>query len=126
MGRVSVAPRVPGRASKDAGGKAQDRTACGSSMTRFEITPCIVGGGHDWPGASGNMDIDASEEVWAFFSQYTFILGDINSDGNVDVLDAIETVTLVLNGEYNSIVDMNYDGVVNVLDIIEIIYLILN
>ena len=86
----------------------------------------IVGGGHDWPGASGNMDIDASEEVWAFFSQYTFILGDINSDGNVDVLDAIETVTLVLNGEYNSIVDMNYDGVVNVLDIIEIIYLILN
>ena len=30
----------------------------------------VEGGGHDWPGFSGNMDIDASEEVWAFFKQY--------------------------------------------------------
>ena len=27
-------------------------------------------GGHDWPGAWGNMDIDASVEVWRFFSRY--------------------------------------------------------
>tara|TARA_B100000809_G_C14852557_1_gene428866 strand:- start:165 stop:710 length:546 start_codon:yes stop_codon:yes gene_type:complete len=86
----------------------------------------VVGGGHDWPGSSGNMDIDASEEIWNFFSQYTFNLGDINNDGSVDILDAIEVVTLVLNGGYNEIVDMNYDGVVNILDIIEIIYIILN
>ena len=31
----------------------------------------IFNGGHDWPGAWGNMDINASEEVWKFFSQYT-------------------------------------------------------
>ena len=86
----------------------------------------VVGGGHDWPGASGNMDINASEEIWSFFSQYIFNLGDINNDGSVDILDAIEVVSLVLNGEYNQIVDMNYDGVVNILDIIEIIYIILN
>jgi polyhydroxybutyrate depolymerase len=30
----------------------------------------VVGGGHDWPGAWGNEDIDSSEEVWRFFSQY--------------------------------------------------------
>jgi hypothetical protein len=53
-------------------------------------------------------------EIWSFFRQYTYILGDINNDGSVDILDAIEVVTLVLNGEYNQIVDMNYDGVVNV------------
>jgi polyhydroxybutyrate depolymerase len=86
----------------------------------------VVSGGHDWPGSSGNMDIEASEEIWNFFSQYTFNLGDINNDGNVDVLDAIEVVNLVLNGEYSEIVDMNYDGTINVLDIIEIIYIILN
>jgi len=86
----------------------------------------VVNGGHDWPGSSGNMDINASEEIWNFFSQYTFNLGDINNDGNVNVLDAIETVNLVLNSEYNPIVDMNYDGTVNILDIIEIIYIILN
>lgn len=27
----------------------------------------IIGGGHDWPGASGNEDIDASKEIWNFF-----------------------------------------------------------
>ena len=30
----------------------------------------IYGGDHDWPGAWGNMDIDASAEVWKFFSRY--------------------------------------------------------
>jgi polyhydroxybutyrate depolymerase len=29
----------------------------------------IVGGGHDWPGAWGNMDIQASREIWAFFEK---------------------------------------------------------
>ena len=86
----------------------------------------VVGGGHDWPGSNGNMDINASVEIWNFFNQYTFILGDINNDGSIDVLDAIEVVGLVLNGEYSEVVDMNYDGAVNVLDIIEIIYIILN
>ena len=52
--------------------------------------------------------------------------GDINQDGSVDVLDAIEVVGLVLYGEYNELVDMNFDGSVDILDVIEIIYLILN
>jgi len=30
----------------------------------------IVNGDHDWPGASGNMDIDASKEAWAFFNLF--------------------------------------------------------
>jgi polyhydroxybutyrate depolymerase len=30
----------------------------------------VVGGGHDWPGAWGNMDIDAGEEAWLFFQNY--------------------------------------------------------
>ena len=29
----------------------------------------VIGGKHDWPGSSGNMDIDASEIVWAFFKE---------------------------------------------------------
>ena len=27
----------------------------------------VAGGGHDWPGAWGNMDINAGEEAWLFF-----------------------------------------------------------
>jgi polyhydroxybutyrate depolymerase len=30
----------------------------------------VVNGGHDWPGASGTMDINASEEIWKFFSLF--------------------------------------------------------
>ncbi|MCH2160428.1 MAG: hypothetical protein MK085_01000 [Phycisphaerales bacterium] len=28
----------------------------------------VLGGGHDWPGQWGNMDIDATQEVWNFFA----------------------------------------------------------
>ena len=54
------------------------------------------------------------------------LLGDFNNDSFVNVLDAIESINLVLNNEYNEIVDMNYDGTINILDIVEIIYIILN
>mgnify|MGYP003318786819 CR=1 FL=1 len=30
----------------------------------------VYGGGHTWPGAWGNMDISASEEIWSFFKKY--------------------------------------------------------
>jgi polyhydroxybutyrate depolymerase len=30
----------------------------------------VVNGGHDWPGSSGNMDIDAAAEVWGFFKVF--------------------------------------------------------
>jgi len=29
----------------------------------------VDSGGHDWPGSWGNMDIDATEEIWKFFTQ---------------------------------------------------------
>ena len=30
----------------------------------------VIGGGHDWPGAFGNQDIDVSRLSWEFFSRY--------------------------------------------------------
>ena len=30
----------------------------------------VIDGGHDWPGAFGNQDIDASQLSWQFFSKY--------------------------------------------------------
>ena len=30
----------------------------------------ITGGGHEWPGFQGNMDINASEEVWSFVKAF--------------------------------------------------------
>ena len=51
-------------------------TGDGSTVERFEYLNGdsdvevqhlkITGGGHEWPGFQGNMDINASEEVWNF------------------------------------------------------------
>ena len=30
----------------------------------------VIGGAHDWPGTSGNMDIDANNEIWQFLSKF--------------------------------------------------------
>lgn len=30
----------------------------------------VMGGGHDWPGSFGNMDINSTEEIWNFVSRY--------------------------------------------------------
>ena len=30
----------------------------------------VINGGHDWPGSFGNMDIDASVEIWNFVSRH--------------------------------------------------------
>ena len=30
----------------------------------------VINGGHDWPGSFGNMDIDATQEIWQFVSRY--------------------------------------------------------
>ena len=49
----------------------------------------VINGGHDWPGISGNMDINASEEIWKFVSQYD-INGLINC-GNTTVSEKNKT-----------------------------------
>jgi len=30
----------------------------------------VINGGHDWPGAWGNMDVPISNEIWNFFKEY--------------------------------------------------------
>ena len=37
----------------------------------------VTGGGHDWPGANGNMDIEASREAWLFFQQLCAPITDL-------------------------------------------------
>ncbi len=58
--------------------------------------------------------------------EYDYILGDINSDSIINVLDVIEIINLILNNDYNFIVDMNEDQRIDVLDIIELVNIIIN
>ncbi len=64
-------------------------------------------------------------------TQNSFILGDINQDSVIDVLDVVRMVSIIM-GDYSPsnleelLCDVNEDNVVNVQDIILVINLILN
>ena len=78
----------------------------------------VIGGGHDWPGEWGNMDINATEEVWNFFATITTensVPGDVNRAGAVDGTD----LSFVLGywGGSNVDADANNDGMIDGADI---------
>jgi len=52
--------------------------------------------------------------------------GDLNDDGDVNILDIISLVNFVLSNDYNSIADMNNDNTLNILDIILLANIILS
>ena len=54
-----------------------------------------------------------------------FILGDVNQDGILNILDVVIIVNQVLSNEYNLIADVNEDGVVNVLDVVMMVNILL-
>ena len=84
----------------------------------------IIDGGHDWPGAYGNMDIDASQVVWNFFNQFLleYNIGDIDYNGSIDLFDLILIADEVfLNMDYNYLSDLNRDNLVDLNDIVAIL-----
>ena len=54
-----------------------------------------------------------------------FVLGDLNGDGIVNVLDVVQLVGLAINNEYNAAGDLNGDGGINVLDVVLLANIIL-
>ncbi|MEE2907375.1 MAG: PHB depolymerase family esterase [Planctomycetota bacterium] len=85
----------------------------------------VIGGGHEWPGAWGNMDINASVEISNFFERNSEApcIGDVDGSGEVSVNDLL----LVL-GEYSSCTgecsgDLDGDGDVDVEDVLAVIEL---
>ena len=64
--------------------------------------------------------------VIEYESEVVVILGDVNNDNIVNVLDVIEIVNLILNNNeiYIEIADMNFDSQINIFDIIHITELI--
>jgi len=53
------------------------------------------------------------------------ILGDINEDNIVDILDIVLLVNFILSNEYNEFADINIDGNVDILDVVQLVNIIL-
>ena len=53
------------------------------------------------------------------------MLGDINGDNLINVIDVVSSVNTILQGSYNVTVDMNSDTSLNVVDVVIMINIIL-
>jgi len=53
------------------------------------------------------------------------LMGDINDDGLLNILDVVSLVNLVLNETYNATGDINNDGSLDILDLVSLVNLIL-
>jgi len=92
---------------------------------------CMDSGYFDWLGDGicdddGMFGVNFNCETWNFDQDdCTVLLGDVNNDGNLNVLDVVIINNLVLADQYNSSADLNSDGTINVLDIVQLVNIIL-
>lgn len=81
---------------------------------------------------SSNFEISLDQFYYSFIQdspqdcQDDYLVGDINDDGILNVLDVVLIVNMVLGDGYDEIADMNGDGIINVLDVVTLINAILS
>ena len=84
----------------------------------------------NWVGGPNEYFYQIQNDSYNFLYQFLDIgsnelLGDINNDQIVNILDIIVIVDYVINNEYISIADVNADNTLNILDIILIVNIII-
>ena len=76
--------------------------------------------------AGNNVMIPRAQKYGYDYFDNDILLGDLNNDQIINVLDIISTVNIVLGVDsYNPSGDMNQDGIINVLDIVSLVSIIL-
>ena len=53
------------------------------------------------------------------------LIGDLNYDGEINVVDAIIMINMTIQEQYDSLADINEDGSINILDVVLLINIIL-
>ena len=81
---------------------------------------------YDYPGNNNSLIARAQKYAVDYFDQQS-ILGDLNDDETINVLDVILLVNMALNetdDDFNG--DMNSDGIINILDVVILVNIILD
>ena len=86
-----------------------------------------VGGGH-CPFSNMDLVLDFTTDfMYDVVCQDDGLLGDVNGDGLLNILDIVFAINIILDiEEYDEYADLNDDGVVDILDIVLLVNLILN
>ena len=56
----------------------------------------------------------------------SYLPGDVNDDGDLNILDVVTIVSYILDSQYDIVADINDDGDLNILDIVQIVSIIIN
>ena len=96
-----------------------DRTAQASDLTTGEYSGEIT--------ISSNSQSAVTIPVSLLVLDNNGLLGDVNGDGVLNVLDVVTLVNIILNNDdYILEGDMNQDGALDVLDIVTLVNIILS
>ena len=84
-----------------------------SDVLTIKIDDYLDGGWNEY-----DYNVSDHRPVAISFHVYSSLDGDLNGDGQIDILDIIALVNMILNGDYSASADLNEDGAVNILDIV--------
>jgi len=66
-------------------------------------------------------------QLFNMFPINNTILGDLNQDGNIDIIDIVLAINMILGiTPINNLADLNQDSFVNVLDVVQMVQSIIN
>ena len=90
---------------------------------------------YDWAGEDMDLTDDGGAIIAIDSGQFGFLkisnvqnnlIGDINNDNTIDILDVVSLVNLILGiTDQNIDADINLDNQVNILDVVKFVNLIL-
>ena len=90
---------------------------------------------YDWAGEDIDLTDDGGAMIAIDSGQFGFLkisnvqnnlIGDINNDNTIDILDVVSLVNLILGiTDQNVDADINLDNQVNILDVVQLVNLIL-
>tara|TARA_Y100000996_G_scaffold188686_1_gene147426 strand:+ start:1357 stop:2691 length:1335 start_codon:yes stop_codon:yes gene_type:complete len=89
---------------------------------------------YDWAGEDIDLTDDGGAIIAIDSGQFGFlklnniqnnIIGDINNDSSVDILDVVLLVNIILGVDQTNGVDINQDDLINILDVVQLINIIL-
>ena len=78
----------------------------------------VNGGGHEWPGYYGNMDINSDNEIWSFVS--AFNVDGLISDCSLSIFQEQREIYLISTNPVNEIVTINNLSDENLLKILNL------